>query len=58
MKLSALVLVLPVVMAIGFVSGCGSSTEPVVIEAEPMTAEEEATYEEESYGNVDDEAQN
>lgn len=58
MKLKALLFVLPAAMAIGFISGCGRGTEPVEVEAASMTAEEEAAYESESYGNVDDESQN
>ena len=39
-------------------TGCGSGSEPTVIEAEPMTPEEEAAYEEETMGNPSDESQN
>ncbi|MGB7343384.1 MAG: hypothetical protein WBD20_04185 [Pirellulaceae bacterium] len=39
--------------------GCGESKETTVIEAAPeMTAEEEATYEEQSMGSANDQDQN
>ncbi len=51
--LSIALLLLPYAFA-----GCSGSSEPTVIEGSPMTAEEEAEYEEESYGNASDEDQN
>ncbi len=60
MKLYQLALVLPVVLlSVCLTTGCGSK-ETKVIEAVPMTEEEEATYEIETTGGAaaSDESQN
>jgi hypothetical protein len=60
MKLNQLIVLLPLAMfSIGLTTGCGGTKENKVIEAAPTTAEEEATYEQESYGTpLNDESQN
>ncbi len=59
-KLKSLILLLPVAfLSVGLTTGCGGgNTEPTVIEAAPMTEEEELTYEQETMGSVDDDSQN
>ncbi len=61
MKLSQLFLALPI-LAFSLcltTTGCGRGSENQVIEAAPTTAEEEATYEKESYGTpANDDSQN
>lgn len=60
MTFTKLVLVLPIAMfAASLLAGCGKdSTETQVIEAAPMTAEEEAAYEAQTNASMNDEAQN
>ncbi|QDT09971.1 hypothetical protein [Stieleria marina] len=51
--LAAALLVLPMCFA-----GCGGSDENAVVPEAVMTEEEEASYEEQSYGSTDDASQN
>jgi hypothetical protein len=39
-------------------TGCGSSSEPTVVEVEPMTEEAQAEYEAETMGDSSDTSQN
>ena len=57
MKLFQLALVLPAAFfsfSLLLATGCGGRSENTVVEAQPMTAEEEAAYEKESYGSSDE----
>ena len=60
MKFNRLILLLPVALfSIGLTTGCGGTKPNTVIEAAPKSAEEEAAYEQETFGTpINDESQN